>query len=285
MGKDNNIPVLDQNNQFLSYTNPAKARILTRKGRAKVFCRKPYMLQLVGEAGEEDMTIKGSSKRSKLILNFTKYFKEEKEVYVQNLLDSQISLTFKSPGGDDYHLILPKTRKPYNLTLDIPFELIKISPDFRKIVNRNPPGLRLLEEEEYLAYYEKQADRNNSTFDEEMGKATDLKNRLQNKIEMPSERLQRAAEQQYEDRIEAAEAPVEISPQVIGMCVSAMKDAHPRILAGDFIEQMEMWEDNETLVVDDWEYIQTKGVYKSVKLFAGKMIDKLTGGDEDEDDL
>ena len=283
MGKDNNIPVLDSNNQFLSYTNPAKARILTRKGKAKVFCRDPYMLQLQGEVGENEMgNIKASSKSSKLILNFTRYFSEEKEVYVQNLTDTQISLSFKSPSGDDYHIIIPKTRKPYNLSLEIPFELIKMSPDFRKIVNRNPPGLRLMSEEEYVGYYERQAERNDTSFDHELGLATDLKNRLQNFQKNADSGVERTVNPGLPTTPDEIETPVEIMPLIVGLCARSDKEyGSGRVTAGEFLDELEMIEDK--LTVDDWDFVQTKGVYKSVKNFAAKKVDALTDGGEEDD--
>lgn len=282
MGKDNNIPVLDINNQFLSYTNPAKARILTRKGKAKVFCRNPYMLQLLGEVGENEMSnIRSSSQHSRLILNFTKYFKEEREVYIQNLTDTQISMTFRGQG-EEYHKIIPRTRKPYNLTQDVPFYLIKMSTDFRRIVNRNPPALRLLEEEEFVEYYEKQAERNGTSFDTEFGKALDIANRLQNKQELPSDRMQRENNQKLEERIEELEKPVELLPQIIGLCARASKDqGAQRVQAGDFLDDLEMLAPKMTL--EDWEFVQTKGVYKTVKNYAAKQVDALTAEDEDDE--
>jgi len=284
MGKDNNIPVLDSNNKFLSYTNPAKSRILIKNGRAKVFCRDPFILQLKGEVGDDDMAIpkQQESRRSKLIVNFSKYFQENEEVFVQNMLNSQISMSFKGMSGEEYHVVIPKTRRPYNLTMDVPVEIIKTSPDFRKLVTRSPQALRPLTEDEYMEYYDRLSERNSTTIDEEIGKALNLKSRLQNKQQMPSERLQRKANQELEEAMEEAEKAPEINPTVVGLCVKAGKDQGPmRIKAGDFVEELEMLE--KELSVEDWEYISSKGVYKSVKNFANKMLESLL--DEEEDDL
>ena len=284
MGKDNNIPVLDSNNKFLSYTNPAKSRILIKKGKAKVFCRDPFILQLKGEVGDDYMTIpkQTTSKRSKLIVNFSKYFTENSEIFVQNMLNSQISISFKGLGGDEYHVIIPKTRRPYNLTNEVPIEVIKTSPDFRKLVTRSPQALRTITEDEYIEYYERIADRNNTTFDYELGKALKLKSGLQNKEEMPSDRLQRQRASELEDAMEKAEKAIEINPTVVGLCHKASRDQGPmRIKAGDFVEELEML--LPELSLEDWEYISTKGVYKSVKNFANKFLDDLTS--EEDDDL
>jgi len=48
---DKNIPVLDSQNKFLSYTSSAKSRILIKEGRASIFNRDPFMLKLKGESG------------------------------------------------------------------------------------------------------------------------------------------------------------------------------------------------------------------------------------------
>lgn len=282
MGKDNNIPVLDINNKFLSYTNPAKARILIKKGKAQVFCRSPYILRLQGEVGDGDMTIEElkSAKRSSLLLNFTRFFAVEKEIYVQNMTNTQVSMSFKSPNGDDYHIIVPKTRKPYNLTLEVPFDLVKISSDFRRMVTRNPQALRIIDEEEYMEYFENLADKNGTSFDDELGRALDIKDRLQHKRKLP-DRIVRESEEEAEAKAADLEKPVEINSTVVGLCVRASKDyGDDRLRATDFMEELEMLGPN--LTVNDWEFVSSKGIYKTVKDYASKQLDILSYEDDED---
>ena len=84
---EKNIPVLDCFNVFISYTNPAKARILIKKDKAIVFNKDPFILKLKGESDDE-MLKKSSTDQGMFgnsITNFTKYFAQEREVYVQNM--------------------------------------------------------------------------------------------------------------------------------------------------------------------------------------------------------
>lgn len=279
---DKNIPVLDLNNRFLSYTSPAKARILIKDGKAAVFSKNPFMLKLKGEIGEKTMTINRS--KSSVITNFTKYFSEPKEIYVQNMSSTQVSITFPGFGPTgEMHITLPRTKKPYNLTQDVPFERIAASTDFRSLVNRrNPPILRLIEEDEFINYYEKLAERNDTSFDEELQKALDLKNNIANKVQLPSESMQRDHDRMVEDKKEALEKPDEIHPQIVGLCVQADKDmGGQRIKADDFIEELEVL--IPELKPEDLEFVMTKGVYKKVKKFASDLFDEMTGGSEDDE--
>jgi hypothetical protein len=280
---EKNIPVLDQDNKFLSKTSPAKARILIKKGRALVFNKDPFMIKMLGD-GEMKMQAKRTAAglMGTSITNFTKYFAEEREVYVQNMGSTQISLSFPDGMGDHAYVIIPRTRKPFNLTQHVPFEAIKRGMDFRKIINRKPPLLRLIEEEEFIEYYEKLSDRNNTSFETELGKAQDLQNVLMNKPVLSSDRMQREMEEKLEEKMEELEKPVEMHPQVIGLCAQADKSqGAQRINAGDFIEELESLELD--LTVDDYEFVATRGVYKLVKNFAAKKLEELTADNEDDE--
>ena len=279
---DKNIPVLDQQNRFLSYTSPAKARILVKDSRATIFSKNPFMLKLKGEIGENTMV--SVKKHGGLITNFTKYFSEPCEIYVQNMSSTQISITFPGFGpGGDFHITLPRTKKPYNLTQDVPFERIASSTDFRSLVNRrNPPLLRLIDEDEFIEYYERLADRNGTSFEEEMQKALDIKNNIANKVKLPSEAMQRTYEKRLEDKVEQLEKPEEIHPQIVGLCAQADKDmGNQRMSADDFIDELDVLMPD--LTAEDLEFVMTKGVYKKVKKFASDEFDRLTGSPEEDE--
>ena len=284
--KTQDIPVLNYDNRFLSYTNAAKARILIKKNKALVFSKNPFMIKLKGD-GEEDMVSRRTANEQGIIgssiANFTKYFAEEREVYVQNMGSTQISLTFPVGPGDQAHIIIPRTRKPFNLTQHVPFDSIKRGMDFRKIINRRPPILRLMDEQEFVDYYEKLAARNNSSIEHELGVAQDLQDTLMNKPRLPTDRLQREMEQKLEDKMEELEKPTIINPKIVGLCAQADKEqGSARISAGDFIDDLEAYE--QELTVDDWEFVTTRGVYKTVKHFAAQKLQELTADDEDDDE-
>ena len=286
MTTDKNIPVLNHDNIFLSYTSPAKARILIKRRKALVFNKDPFMIKLKGD-GESDMVSKRTAREQGLvgtaIANFTKYFSEEREVYVQNMGSTQISLTFPVGPGDQAHVIIPRTRKPFNLTQHVPYDAIKRGMDFRKIINRRPPVLRLIEEEEFVGYYEKLAKRNATSFEQELSQAQDLQDVLMNKPRLASDRLQREMQDKLEEKMEELEKPVEINSRVVGLCARADKDQGvARISAGDFIDDLESMASE--LTVDDWEFIMSKGVYKTVKNYAAQMVEELTTDNDDDEE-
>ena len=285
MTSDKNIPVLDHDNRFMSYTSSAKARILLKRSKALVFNKDPFMIKLKGD-GENQMVAKRTAREQGLvgtsIANFTKYFSEEREVYVQNMGSTQISLTFPVGPGDQAHVVIPRTRKPFNLTQHVPFDAIKRGMDFRKIINRRPPVLRLMDEEEFIDYYNKLATRNKTSFEDELSQAQDLQDTLMNKPRLGSDRLEREMHDKLEEKIEELEKPVEINSRIVGLCAQADKEQGPsRISAGDFIDDLEAMAAD--LSVDDWEFIMSKGVYKTVKNFAAKQLESLTTEEDDDE--
>ena len=278
---EKNIPVLDLDNKFLSYTSPAKARILLKNNSAIVFNKDPFIIRLKGEPGDLKMKSNNEGFSGNTITSFIKYFAEEKEVYVQNMGSTQISMSFNI-SDQIYHLIIPKTRKPYIVTQYIPFEAIKNSIDFRRIITRrNPPILRLLKEEEYFEYYENAAKRNKTSIEEEFSIAQNVMENLISKPKEVTDRVQREMESKLEDRIEKLESPVEPLPVIVGLCARADKEeGSSRISANTFLEELESLEGK--LKEEDWEFVSTKGVYKSVKKFATSRLEALTITEEDD---
>lgn len=248
------VQVVDRFRRVLSYTHPAKARKLIKDGRARIVCENPFTIQM-----EVSMD---------LVTNFTEYFKEERDVYVQNLTDKQISLEFDIGNGRKESCPIPRTRKPFNLTQMIPFSAIKASTDLRKLVNRTPPALKLLTEGEFQAYYESTARDNGTTVDEELYRAMELRQALVNRQKMPAS-------------AEAEVAPVEpeltpddvLTPRVVGLCSQVGEDIpeSERLSARDFVEELEAIE--TALTSADLEYLVGHGFHKSVKKWVQKRID------------
>lgn len=92
------------------------------------------------------------------ITNWTKFFKEERDVYVQNISSTNLALEFRDHTGQPLPVKVENTRDPVNLTELVPFEIIKRSQDFRKMANRKPPVMLVLNEGEFSAYYQKKAE-------------------------------------------------------------------------------------------------------------------------------
>lgn len=271
MSKKQNIPVLDQDNCFKSYTTPAKARLLLKSGKMSVFKKDPFILKMNGET-EVRMTRnkQRAALTGGLITNFTKYFAEEKEVYIQNLTSGNISLEIKGMS-DPIYVSIPKTRLPINLSQFVPFDQLKGSTDFRRMASRDPAALRLMTEDEYFEYYEKRAKSNGTSLEKEIRYAQNLQDRLMNRVKPATDELQRAMDQKLAENIDNLENPEEPHPKVIGLCAQADENQGAmRITAREFLDELETIEND--LKNEDWEFVSSRGVYKTVKAFALKQI-------------
>jgi len=283
--KNQTIPVLSIGRCFLSNTTPAKARMLLRSGKVSVFQQNPFILIMNGELGDEGNMAKVKTIQQKnrmFVRNFTSYFSEEKEVYVQNLGSTNISLEIKTMG-DPIYISIARSRKPMNLTQYAPFDLIKNSVDFRKLVNRNPPILRLMDEEEYVEYYENMAKDNKVSLDEAMRQGQDIHDVLMGKKRLPESELKREMDQKLAQKEEALLKHKEPHARVVGLCAQADKDnaSDQRISASDMKEELETL--SSELTAEDWEFVAAKGVYKTVKDFALSRLDELTSSSDSEE--
>jgi len=280
--KSKSVLVLDSDQKALSYTSNAKARILLRKNKALVYHKDPFVLQLTeteGE-GEEQMSKINSGVRGSSILSFTKFFAEERDIYVQNLGSTQISLSFPGIGDEKHYHTIPATRRPYNLTQYIPFESIKNSEVLRKMVNRRPAILALISEEECEQFYVDLSNRNGTTVDDEVGKTSALVLRLEQKPQISTDLIKKDAENLLQKKIEILEKPPEINARVIGLCAEADKDqGHSRISAEDFLDVLDVIRD--TLKVEDWKFIMENCTYKTVRAFCSKILEKQVAAVEE----
>lgn len=274
MAKNENVMVLDQDDRFMSYTNPAKARKLLKTGNARVSSSNPFVIKMKGEEG-----VVMKSKLGSFQTSWTKYFQEEKDVYVQNLGTTNIVFSFNSQFGV-IPVTIPKTRKPLNLTQYVPFEVLSKSPDFRNMINRNPPILRLLTEDEFIEYYEKLSSDYGTTAEAEMRKAQDLQDALMQRRKPSLPELEEEMEAKIKEKEDALLSPDEPDAKVVGLCARADKDqGDDRISARDFIEELEII--GHELNENDWEFISTKGVYKTVKQFAQKKLEESFRSEDD----
>ena len=133
------VRVQDAAGNQLTPCLPARARILVREHSAVWITNDPPTIRLTSDRSIS-MQPQVQTKKT-TIVNWTEYFREEKDIFVQNIANAQISLSFETSPGHIQGFLVPHTRDPFNLTQHIPFEAIKKSADFRRMLNRRPPAL------------------------------------------------------------------------------------------------------------------------------------------------
>jgi hypothetical protein len=124
---DQNVTVLDSASRFLEYTHPAVARKLLKEGAAVVWSRVPFAIKLTRAVSHPSYQRRAEME----VTSYTQYFREEKEIYVQNVSNAQVSVAFEVATGHVESLLFPNKRDPLNLTQYFPFGVIKNSMDFR----------------------------------------------------------------------------------------------------------------------------------------------------------
>ena len=239
--------------------------------------------------------------------NFTEYFKSERDVYVQNLANAQVSCEFPIAQGRVEGFTFPHNRDPINLSQHIPFHAIKDSMDFRKMLSRRPPALQLLTQEEYDAFYAKKA--------QQQGLMTDGKPDIDAAVDASEERRRRTADKNLREKvtdkdpepihevIESGTGPKGaahfgernrvaahemiseddiINPRVLHLC-NQVKNEIPeeeRMPAKDLLDSLQ---DIPELKLDDLEHIRAHGFYKSVKKWAKGKMGELSDKDDTND--
>jgi len=304
MGRSQEIIVLDSERRFLEYTRPGTARLLLKEGKARVFSRQPFAIMLL-------RTVSAAEIRRRIVMpaprNFTEYFRNEKDVYVQNLANAQVSCEFPIGPNRVEGFTFPHNRDPINLTQHIPFHAIKDSMDFRKMLSRRPPALQLLNEEEYNAYFEKRAsqqglkDRSgkldiDAAIDssEEKRRRTADKNLRENVTDKDPEPIHEVIESGTgpkgathfgeRNRVMPKEVVAEddiINPRVLHLC-NQVKNEIPeeeRMPAKDLLDELQGLPD---LKLDDLEHIRAHGFYKSVKKWSKQKMSEISDSEEAE---
>ena len=89
--------------------------------------------------------------------NWMRFFSEEKEIWIQNLSRTQLSMQFETAPGAVAGVLVPIGMDPMCLTNEVPWDAVKKSLDFRKFLNRVPKILKVMTTDEAMAYYEKKA--------------------------------------------------------------------------------------------------------------------------------
>ena len=160
---DESVRVLDETGAFTTVFMAAKATDLLRTGRATLTTEEPPTIRLVrtGREGRRPK-VKSYLDRNGDITNWTEFWGTERDIYVQNLHDSQISIQIRLPNGSYEYLSIPMLPDPINLTSMVSFEDLRASLDIRKAFNMKDRVsgrryLRIMEEDEYLAHFEMKA--------------------------------------------------------------------------------------------------------------------------------
>lgn len=302
------VLVVDSERRFLEYTRPALARKYLREGKARVFSKNPFAIQLL-----HSKPVTSIRRRKMAIKNFTDYFREERDVYIQNISNAQLSLEFNMGEGRVEGFTIPTIRDPVNLTQHLPFSAIKNSMDFRKLLSRRPPVLSLLSQKEYEAFFARKAKaRNLFTADgepdvdaaidiaEEKRRRTSDKNLRESITDRKPDPIHEVTESGTgpggaarfgeRQRVSASEMVSEdeiINPRVLHLCnqVKAEVEDHERMSASDLLEALQ---EVPNLGVEDYEHVRAHGFYKSVKKWAkmetAKIIQAQDEDDENSDD-
>jgi len=303
------ILVLDSEKRFLEYTKPPLARKYVKEGKAIVISKDPFAIQLLHSKPIDSIRRK---RKEMAVRNFTEYFKEERDVYVQNMANAQVSVEFPINNNRTEGFTFPHSRDPVNLTQHIPFDAIKNSMDFRKMLSRRPPALQLLSQEEYEAYFAKRA-KSRGMVTSEGGPDIDAA------IDQAEERRRRTADRNMREQVtSSAPAPIHeviekgtgpggakhfgerervapteivaedevINPRVLHLCnqVKAEIEEEQRMPARELLEALE---DIPELSLDDLEHIRAHGYYKSVKKWAKQrtavLIQHMEGEDAEDE--
>lgn len=307
MGKNPpDVIVVDANSRFLEYTHPGAARILLKSGKASIFSTNPFAIKLNREVDKSSIR-RGKSMASQTPRNFTEYFSKERDVYVQNLADAKVSVEFPLSSGQSEGFLFTNSKDPVNLSQYIPFDAIKASMDFRKLLSRRPPVLNLLTEQEYMAYYTRKAQsmklvNANKKPDVEAAidlaeskraKASDKTLKLTNETPKPLHEVVESGSGPggatmfgERSRVASTEVVTEeevIKPRVLHLCnqVKAELPEEEKMSAKDLLSELQ---ELSGLTIDDLEYVRSHGYYKTVKKWAKEELAKLAASEEGSDD-
>lgn len=220
------------------------------------------------------------------VTNFTEYFKEERDIYVQNISNCQVSVAFELGSGHVESFLFTNSKDPVNLTRYIPFNAIKSSMDFRRMLNRQPQALMLMPEQEYKMYYERQAQRLGlSDMDEALKDAEIKRMAAQNhtplkdatdpiKIHEVVEDGTHMGEKKLVRPLEQVSEQDEIHPRILHLCLQV----HPSVADQQKMTAIQMLSEIDgvpDMKITDWEYLQSHSYYKSIKNLARKKVAEL----------
>jgi hypothetical protein len=272
------VSVINSDNQFMSYTTSAKARILLKNKEAIVFNKDPFVIKLVDKVSIKSRGENGVKMRTKTeLFNLRKYLQENLDVYVMNVSNTQISLRIKTGSNQEENVLIPKTNRPICVTKEFSSEDLSQSADFRKIMNRRPPVLVLLTEEEYLKWHDDRAEKMGTSFDEEIFNSSEYDSMLTNphrtleEAQLPKTLEERIAE----ENMAVTESVEVITPRVMGLMAEVASNVpkDDKMKCEDIMSELEAMESE--LTREDYQKIASEGFYKRVRNWASKHLDEM----------
>jgi hypothetical protein len=216
-----------------------------------------------------------------MISNFTDYFREEKDIWIQNISSNQVTCQFEISTGNYQSVLIQKSRDPINLTQQIPFQIIKNSPDFRKLANRRPPVFRVMTEDEVKAYYLQKAG-NAGDWREAYEAAEEKRLNVANRV-IPENTTVLPATEVKPEVVERVSEEDVIHPKVVYLMIQVdgqIPDAE-KMKAHELLTELQLIEDE--LKTDDLDYILAKGFWKSVKTWAKSVMAKKSANTAEGD--
>lgn len=285
-----NVRVVDDNGLLLPPILPARARKLVKSNEAFFISNHPPAIRLAHRAE----LLKRWRRIDMKIQSFTDYFKEEKDIFVQNISGGVISLLFGA-GHDQEYFSLKPTIDPVVLTNHIPFDKIKKSTDFRKMVTAEEPRMRVLTQEEYDKYYDtkqnvvgKKADQLKREAEVERSKFQSRTEKISDKAPDPIHTVvsdgQHLGERKIVSPLEIAPEGEIVNPRILGICQKVSKQI-PQAewpAAGALLQELKIVAETNELTIDDYEHIRARVGYKTVKKWAQQQQANLVDEDEPE---
>ena len=201
-----------------------------------------------------------------MITNFLEFFKQERDIYVQNVSTGQVSMQF-GIGDNAMSFTLPRKRDPIVLTNHIPFKDIQSSTDFRKLLNRQPAIIRILDDKEFTKYYSDKAKLEKTTVEAAVAKAESERAKARQTVAAPVTTAPKDSEH-TEEEVEMVTADQIVHPRIIHLChqASDIIPAGERMKPTDLLTELKTIADE--LKHDDYEYILANTKIKTIHTWA-----------------
>ena len=130
--------------------------------------------------------------------------------------------------------------------------------------------MRLLTEEEYLAWYEERAAANGTSIETELAKTESVLRGDEPEPAKPQSmkvKEEAALEKKKEDLLKARE-PL---PRLVHLCAAADGEGASGVSEEEFMDELDSLAD--TLSIEDWEFVASRGVYPSIKKLARDKVE------------
>jgi len=219
--------------------------------------------------------------------SFTEFFREEKDIYIQNVSGGIVSMIFGS-GDDQEYFSLKMSRDPIVLTNNIAFAKVKQSSDFRKMIMANPPRILLLSQEEFEAYY-KEKQKHSGKSSEELKREAEIEeqrymlrqDREQAAAPAPIHKVVKDGKRFGEKKEVVANEIVDegevINPRILGICQKVSKQIPQNEWpdASVLLADLKLVAETQSLQIEDFDYIRANVGYKAVRKWATEQQKKL----------